>query len=208
MCPHRGPLAREPHAPPPHLALQLRDDDRGPGEVHGSPAAPPCGGPQGASSAWGPLTGAPGPRGQPAPTAAPGPGGHAAPQPARRGAWRLTGEAAAAPSGNEAGEGSQLTQRPAEAALHGRGVLVDVAPVEAEAGLQPQAVPGRQPCQLHLGVSQQGCCQTDGPHRWHRDLRGTPADSRRAVGPSPLPPCPHHRPAPHSWPTSTPSSPV
>lgn len=47
------------------------------------------------------------------------------------------------------------TQGPHQPGLGRRGGLVDVVAIEAEPGLQAQAVPGRQPRWPHLGDTQQ-----------------------------------------------------
>lgn len=54
-----------------------------------------------------------------------------------------------------------LADRPRQAGLHRSGVLLHVVAVEAEPGLQTEAVAGSQPCQPHLafGFLQESLCE-------------------------------------------------
>lgn len=102
--------------------------------------------------------------------------------------------------------GGGPTQGPHQPRLGRSDSLVDVIAVEAEPGLQAQAVPGCQPCQPHVRDAQELLGQLHRPRRRHRDLGG---DTGRVSG---------ARPSPASAPqwgcwsgslgTSTPSSPV
>jgi hypothetical protein len=63
-----------------------------------------------------------------------------------------------------------LGQRPVEVRLDRRGQLIDIAAVEAQPGLEPQAVARAEPGRQHVGVAEQHLRQRLGLLLAHRDL--------------------------------------